>query len=86
MILQNIYASVDDVDLYIGALLEPVAPGSVVGITFRDIIADQFSRFKRGDRYFYNLHPNINPGHFTPGKLINFLNSIIIRYQINVYF
>lgn len=55
-------------DLYVGALLEPPIKGAVVGLTFRDMIADQFSRLKKGDRYFYNLGPAINPGAFSSGK------------------
>lgn len=68
-ILKNVYDSVDDVDLYIGALLEYKAPGAIVGLTFRDIIAEQFHRLKKGDRYFYDRSPSINPGHFTLGNL-----------------
>lgn len=65
--LKFVYESVDDVDLYVGGLLEPPFRDTVVGRTFRDMIADQFFRLKKGDRYFYNLSPLINPGHFTPG-------------------
>lgn len=65
MALKNLYDSPDDVDLFVGGLIEPPVPGGVVGYTFREIIAEQFSRFKSSDRYFYDLHPDINPGHFT---------------------
>lgn len=67
--LKSVYASVDDIDLWVGGLLEPKAPGSIVGITFRDIVAEQFARLKRGDKYFFDHDPRINPGHFTPGLL-----------------
>lgn len=53
-----------------GGLLEPKAPGSILGITFRDIVAEQFARLKRGDKYFFDHDPSINPGHFTPGLLL----------------
>lgn len=62
------YASVDDIDLWVGGLLEPKVAGSILGITFRDIIAEQFARLKRGDKYFFDHDPSINPGHFTPRK------------------
>lgn len=58
----------DDIDLWVGGLLEPKAPGSILGITFRDIVAEQFARLKRGDKYFFDHDPSINPGHFTPGE------------------
>lgn len=65
--LGRVYASVDDVDLWVGGLLEPKPEGSIVGQVFRDIIADQFVRLKNGDKYFFENEPSLNPGHFTPG-------------------
>lgn len=65
--LQSVYASVDDIDLWVGGLIEPKYDGSVLGLTFRDIIAEQFSRLKKGDKYFFEHDPSINTGYFTPG-------------------
>lgn len=67
--LERIYNSPRDVDLFVGGLLESSEDEAVVGPTFRDIIADQFSRLRRGDRYFYEHNPTINPGHFTAAQL-----------------
>ncbi|CAG2246794.1 PXDN [Mytilus edulis] len=50
--LAAVYESVDDVDLFIGGLLEEGENGSV-GPTFSCIIGIQFERFKVGDRYWY---------------------------------
>lgn len=66
--MKQVYASPDDIDLWIGGLLETPEDGSIVGYTFREIIADQFSRLKRGDRYFYEHSPATNPGFFSTGK------------------
>lgn len=67
--LEQVYKSPHDIDLFVGGLLESSEDDAVVGPTFRDIIADQFSRLRRGDRYFYEHNPSINPGHFTEAQL-----------------
>lgn len=51
--LQSLYGSVDNIDLWIGGLAEDHAPGAAVGPTFRAIIANQFSRIRDGDRFWY---------------------------------
>ncbi|KAL3279197.1 hypothetical protein HHI36_016710 [Cryptolaemus montrouzieri] len=67
--LKSVYSSVDDVDLWVGGLLEEKPEGSMVGYVFREIIADQFVRLKNGDKYFFENDPSLNPGHFTPAQL-----------------
>jgi len=49
----SVYASVDDVDLWVGVISEDHHPGAVVGeLAFR-IISDQFRRLRDGDRFWY---------------------------------
>lgn len=67
--LEEVYKSPRDIDLFVGGLLESSEDDAIVGPTFRDIIADQFSRLRRGDRYFYEHNPSINPGHFSSSQL-----------------
>lgn len=50
-------------------MLEAARDDALLGPTFSEIIADQFSRLRKGDRYFYEHGPEINPGSFTPGQL-----------------
>ncbi len=49
----SVYDSIDDVDLWIGGLAEEQANGGVVGETFNAIIADQFTRLRDGDRFYF---------------------------------
>ncbi len=49
------YKHYDDVDLYVGGLLEKPLNGSMLGLTFLCIIGDTFARLRCGDRFFYDL-------------------------------
>jgi peroxidase len=50
------FASVEDIDLWMGGLSEPHAPGALVGETFREILVDQFRRSRDGDRFWYQVY------------------------------
>ncbi|XP_017778752.1 PREDICTED: chorion peroxidase, partial [Nicrophorus vespilloides] len=77
--LASVYSSVDDVDLWVGGLLESKHAGSILGVTFRDIIADQFFRLKKGDKYFFDHDPSVNPSHFTLEQLQSLRKSSLSR-------
>jgi peroxidase len=51
--LQSQFGSIDNVDLFLGGLAENHAPGAEVGETFQAIIADQFTRLRNGDQFFW---------------------------------
>ncbi|KAG6448215.1 hypothetical protein O3G_MSEX005394 [Manduca sexta] len=67
--LASVYNSPKDIDLWVGGLLEEPVDGGILGPTFAHIIADQFSRLKIGDRYFYEYGSDVNPGAFTSSQL-----------------
>ena len=49
--LEKYYKDVDDIDLFVGGILEDLLPGSRLGPTFNCIIRTQFQRLRDGDRY-----------------------------------
>ena len=53
--LKSLYSNVDDIDLFVGGFLEQKHRDSLLGPTFKCIIADTFARLKIGDRFFYDL-------------------------------
>ncbi|XP_071450051.1 peroxidase-like [Hetaerina americana] len=71
MQLKSLYRSANDVDLLVGGGLEEhCVDGDVsvlVGPTFGCIIAEQFFRWRSGDRYFFD-HAQ-GPGKFTKAQL-----------------
>jgi DNA/RNA endonuclease YhcR with UshA esterase domain len=51
--LEQLYGTVDNIDLWVGGLAEDHLPGSSMGETFTAIIVDQFERLRDGDRFWY---------------------------------
>ena len=73
--LKSVYQSVDDIDLFIGMAAEE-PENALVGNTYRCLIADQFARLKKGDRYFYDLEGQA--GSFSPG-----IHNEIFLFRLN---
>jgi len=53
------YASVDDIDAWVGALAEDHVAGAMVGPLIRAVLVDQFTRARDGDRFWYET---LGPG------------------------
>ena len=51
--LAKLYKHPDDVDLYVGGILEAHLEGGIMGPTFSCIIAQQFHNSRFGDRFWY---------------------------------
>ena len=51
--LAKVYESVDDVELWIGALAEDHLEGASVGELLKAVMVSQFTKLRDGDRYFY---------------------------------
>jgi len=52
-LLQQAYATVNDVELWIGGLTEDPFEGSMLGQTFTHIIKEQFEALRDGDEHWY---------------------------------
>jgi peroxidase len=76
--LRQIYRSIDDIDLFVGGVLEEHHQDSLVGGVFKCIIGDQFSRLKKGDRFFYDLGTDTNIA-FSPEQLEEIRKSSLAR-------
>ncbi|CCD66272.1 peroxidase [Caenorhabditis elegans] len=72
--LQEIYGSVDKIDLWVGALLEDPIIRGLVGPTVACIIGPQFKRTRDGDRFYYE-----NPGVFSRRQLVEIRKSSLSR-------
>ncbi|GIW74567.1 MAG: hypothetical protein KatS3mg103_1089 [Phycisphaerales bacterium] len=54
--LASVYADCDAIDPWVGMLVEPPAPGAMVGPTLRAVLIDQFTRMRDGDRFWYQAY------------------------------
>lgn len=51
--LKYLYRDPEDIDLFVGAILENPVPGALVGSTFQCLLSHQFSLLRRSDRFWY---------------------------------
>lgn len=54
--LAAVYDSVDDIDLWVGGLVEDTLPNALVGELIRTVLAEQFTALRDGDRYWFEHH------------------------------
>ena len=54
--LAEAYENVAQIDLWVGGLAEAPVDGGLVGETFRAVLADQFTRLRDGDRFWYRSY------------------------------
>jgi hypothetical protein len=65
---QNLYAHIDDADLFVLGLAEKPERGALIGPTFSCILAHEFERARHGDRFWYENF--FLPSAFTEQQLM----------------
>lgn len=87
--IASVYNSIEDVDLWLGAIAEDAVGDGLVGELLNAIIVDQFVRSRDGDRFFYpndpmllSLFPDIGDTRLSDVIL---RNSSIISMQANAF-
>jgi len=88
--LEEIYNSVDDIDLWIGGLAEDAVAGSQLGELFHEILTRQFTALRDGDRFWYeNYLTDDELDQVSGTSLANVIRSntnIGSELQNNVFF
>jgi hypothetical protein len=91
LLLESVYASVNDIDPWVGALAEDHLPGTGAGALIVAALVDQFTRSRDGDRFWYRNDPDFSAKtiaaleDMTLSRIIR-LNSGITHLQANVFF
>ena len=66
--------ALNQIDLWIAGISETSAPDQLLGPTFSAIVADQFTRSRDGDRFFYS---NDEQGLGNPGSVLSIVTDAI---------
>lgn len=88
-LLRQTYGSVDKIDAWVGGLAEKHVPGGSVGELFSRIIADQFTRLRDGDRFWYQNTLNkdqVRQVEQTTLADVVRRNTTVSNLQQNVFF
>jgi hypothetical protein len=87
--LQALYGTVDNIDAMAGGLAEDHKAGSSVGPLFHNILVDQFTRLRDGDRYWYTRHfSGVQLFYLEQTSLAKIIkrNTELTNIQPNVFF
>ncbi len=87
--LENLYGSVDNIDLWVGVLAEDHVEGAFVGETAQAIVSDQFERLRDGDRFWYqNMFSGRALRQIESTSLADIItrNTTVDNLQNNVFF
>jgi hypothetical protein len=87
--LASAYATVDDIDAWVGMLVENHRPNTLLGPTLIAVLTDQFQRLRDGDRFWYETY--LDPGTLATvqatrlSDIIRRNTTILTGLQNNVF-
>ncbi|MCA9262226.1 MAG: peroxidase family protein [Planctomycetales bacterium] len=89
--MSSMYASVEDIDLWVGLLAEDPMVDSALGHTLQTIVAEQFDRLMVGDRFFYLWDDDLSAAEKsmisrTTLSDVILRNTSLTHLQSNVFF
>ncbi|MDH3650528.1 MAG: hypothetical protein OEQ53_12660, partial [Saprospiraceae bacterium] len=58
-LLQDVYGDINDIDLWVGLLAEDHMERALFGPTLMQIMQEQFTNLRAGDRFYYENDPNL---------------------------
>lgn len=81
--LKELYEDVEDVDYYVGGLLER-RKAPLFGPTFQALLEDQFWRWRYADRFFFNFVGF--PHSFTKGRTLHTMTIYLTYFSKSFFF
>ncbi|XP_064611596.1 peroxidase-like protein 3 [Liolophura sinensis] len=81
--LASVYGHPDDVDIWTGGVSERPVPGGLLGPVFSHLLARQFSRYRQGDRFWYETSEE--PQGFTAAQLKQIRMMTFARIMCNSF-
>ena len=82
--MSSIYASVNEIDPWVGMLSEKHLPNSLFGETVHRIMTEQFTRLRDGDRFYYENDPGLTAAEKDEIKHTKFVDIILRNTGINL--
>lgn len=76
--LQSVYATINDVDPWIGFMSEDHLPNALIGEGMHEILKLQFEHLRDGDRYYYENDPAFTADEIAALKRTT-LSKIVVR-------
>ena len=86
--LEELFGTVDNIDVFVGGLAEDPVDGSMLGSLFHTVVVDQFVRIRDGDKYWYEDRLSSEQLEYVKGLQLSDiieLNTDIEHMQDNVF-